>query len=249
MPVIFFDKKVRGVPPSDPCDRSPCVDKKPFGDKLVNAQSILRKAEGPAFVTDCGAKLLDWNEAANELLGFPIGDARGQPVHRLVELRDVHGNSLDLARTSFFDMVTSGEPVQSFEIQAKAKAGDFTRMTVSVVVVLGRRKTETRIVYFLRPIMRRRKVDEAIERLLSSPSGLTVLDRVAPADDESTPALTPRQQAVLRLLAQGHSNVEIANRLCLSVFTVRSHVQSILDRLRVHSKVEAVSRAFRDRLV
>lgn len=49
--------------------------------------------------------------------------------------------------------------------------------------------------------------------------------------------------------AQGHNNEEIAGTLFLSVFTVRSHIQSILEKMGVHSKVEAVSRAFRDRLI
>ena len=63
------------------------------------------------------------------------------------------------------------------------------------------------------------------------------------------PDLTRRQSEVLRLLAQGHNNEEIAGTLFLSVFTVRSHIQSILEKMGVHSKVEAVSRAFRDRLI
>ena len=61
--------------------------------------------------------------------------------------------------------------------------------------------------------------------------------------------LTRRQLEVLRLLARGKASEEIASSLVISIHTVRRHVQDILARLKVHSKAEAVSRAFSDRLI
>ena len=149
-------------------------------------------------------------------------------------------------------MATRGEQIHGFEIDAKKKCGGLLRLMVSVVVVLGTKRGQYDLVYLLRPILRRRKADEVIERVLASPAhGRHILDRSNGDGNGSNgvPELTRRQGEVLRLLAQGQNNEEIANALCLSVFTVRSHVQSILENLGVHSKVEAVSRAFRERLI
>lgn len=53
-------------------------------------------------------------------------------------------------------------------------------------------------------------------------------------------ALTGRQLEVLRQLGEGHSNKAIANRMGISEFTVRGHVQLILKLLEVSSRVQAV---------
>lgn len=57
--------------------------------------------------------------------------------------------------------------------------------------------------------------------------------------------LTPRETEILRLLAEGFPNRQIASLLRLRPSTVRSHVQSILSKLRVHSRLEAVAVAAR----
>lgn len=59
------------------------------------------------------------------------------------------------------------------------------------------------------------------------------------------PALTERERAVLRLLAEGKSHREVAVALKLAVSTVRNHSQRILKKLEVHSRAEAVRRARR----
>jgi len=59
--------------------------------------------------------------------------------------------------------------------------------------------------------------------------------------------LTPRQMEVLRLVAQGLGNEQVAQRLGLSPFTVKNHVHNILERLGVSDRTEAVSYAYRRR--
>ena len=51
--------------------------------------------------------------------------------------------------------------------------------------------------------------------------------------------LTGRELEVLELVADGLDNRTIAGKLCVSVTTVRSHVQHLLAKLDVHSKLEA----------
>jgi NarL family two-component system response regulator LiaR len=61
--------------------------------------------------------------------------------------------------------------------------------------------------------------------------------------------LTEREREVLRLMVQGLSNPQIANRLVLSRSTVHSHVGSLLGKLGVTSRTRAVARALQDRLI
>jgi two-component system nitrate/nitrite response regulator NarL len=57
--------------------------------------------------------------------------------------------------------------------------------------------------------------------------------------------LTARETEILQALAAGDSTPAIAERLGISPLTVQSHVKSILSKLGVHSKIEAVTLAWR----
>jgi two-component system nitrate/nitrite response regulator NarL len=61
--------------------------------------------------------------------------------------------------------------------------------------------------------------------------------------------LTDREREVLSLLVEGASGPEMAERLNLSPHTVRTHVQNLLTKLQVHSRVEAASFAVRHGIV
>jgi DNA-binding NarL/FixJ family response regulator len=61
--------------------------------------------------------------------------------------------------------------------------------------------------------------------------------------------LSPRELEVLRLLADGHSYKTAAAAIDLSIDTVRTHVRRIYEKLHVHSKSEAVTKAIRHRIV
>ena len=61
--------------------------------------------------------------------------------------------------------------------------------------------------------------------------------------------LTEREREVLELLAEGLSNAAIAERLVVSVHTVRNHVANLSTKLGAHSKLEALSIAVREGLL
>ena len=56
--------------------------------------------------------------------------------------------------------------------------------------------------------------------------------------------LSPREQQILHLLAQGHLYKEIADQLHLSVETVRTHIRNIYQKLHVHGRTEAINKVF-----
>jgi DNA-binding NarL/FixJ family response regulator len=61
--------------------------------------------------------------------------------------------------------------------------------------------------------------------------------------------LTEREREVLGLVAEGLSNAAIAQRLVVSVHTVRNHIASLSAKLGAHSKLEALSIALRQGLL
>jgi DNA-binding NarL/FixJ family response regulator len=63
------------------------------------------------------------------------------------------------------------------------------------------------------------------------------------------PKLTDRELEVLKLVAQGLTNREIADQLYISENTVKNHVRNILEKLHLHSRMEAVVYAVREKLL
>jgi DNA-binding NarL/FixJ family response regulator len=63
------------------------------------------------------------------------------------------------------------------------------------------------------------------------------------------PRLTERELQILRLVARGGLNREIATELYISENTVRNHIRNILDKLQMHSRMEAAMYAVRQRLI
>jgi DNA-binding NarL/FixJ family response regulator len=57
------------------------------------------------------------------------------------------------------------------------------------------------------------------------------------------PELTEREREILTLIAQGHSNPAIAERLALSPSTVRNYVSNIFSKLQVVDRAQAIIRA------
>ena len=78
-----------------------------------------------------------------------------------------------------------------------------------------------------------------------------VLQEIAhPADQPPTPnPLTPREDEVLRLVAQGLGNQDIAKKLYITDATVRSHVSHIMSKLYLANRVQATLYALREGLV
>jgi DNA-binding NarL/FixJ family response regulator len=71
----------------------------------------------------------------------------------------------------------------------------------------------------------------------------------APREDAALAELSPRELEVLRLLAQGRSNAQIAQELVVSAATVKTHVSNLLAKLRLPDRVQAVIFAYETGLV
>jgi DNA-binding NarL/FixJ family response regulator len=68
-----------------------------------------------------------------------------------------------------------------------------------------------------------------------------------PADCEH--ALTPHETKLLRMLVEGHNYKTLARELDVSINTISFHMKRIYEKLQVHSKSEAVSKALRRRII
>jgi DNA-binding NarL/FixJ family response regulator len=78
---------------------------------------------------------------------------------------------------------------------------------------------------------------------------LRVDDGVREAERPVFSQLSEREIEILRLVASGKRNTEIAEELVISPYTVRNHVSRILAKLHLHSRLEAAAYAIKNRVV
>ncbi len=82
-----------------------------------------------------------------------------------------------------------------------------------------------------------------------SPEAARVLVQATRPTTQPSSGLTEREREVLNLVVQGHSNQQIADALVVSLATVKAHISSILGKLQVSSRTEAIAYAIKHKLV
>jgi DNA-binding NarL/FixJ family response regulator len=90
--------------------------------------------------------------------------------------------------------------------------------------------------------------ETAMTRAMAGKLLKAVANRMAD-EDKGEQALTERELFVLRLVASGASNQEIAQKLSISVNTVKSHLKNILDKLQVENRTQAATYALKHGLI
>jgi DNA-binding NarL/FixJ family response regulator len=90
--------------------------------------------------------------------------------------------------------------------------------------------------------------ETAMTRAMASRLLKVVANRLAD-EDKGEQSLTERELFVLRLVSSGASNMEIAQKLSISVNTVKSHLKNILDKLQLENRTQAATYAVKHGLV
>jgi DNA-binding NarL/FixJ family response regulator len=86
-------------------------------------------------------------------------------------------------------------------------------------------------------------------KLLTEFATLARREEEEPPQEVPAPRLTEREIEVLKLVARGMNNRDIAKELFISENTVKNHVRNILEKLQIHSRMEAVLVAVREKLI
>lgn len=220
---------------------------RPLRDESPEAAALELFASGdpPAFATDSWHRITFWNSGAERLLKRSAEDAIGRACYEVLQGRDIFGNRFCYEKCPLFVTVRRGEPARSFDLMTAAVGEHEQALSVTTVQVSGRRPDLFTLIHILRRADDHRRIARLLDRLVPpEPPAEPAADPAARPPIEEPP-LTPREREVLRAVAAGLQNKEIAQRLDISLATVRNHIHNILEKLHVHSKLEASSLAYR----
>lgn len=198
-------------------------------------------------------RIVFWNEAAEKLLGFKAEEVLGRSCSEVIGGRDEAGRLVCHRSCRDLMMALQQELVPTHDLLVRAKDGQEVWVSVSTILVPSRRKDLFVLAHLFRNVSRQKEVERLVQQLFSMVGKLPSFERTSLLRDPplSPPSidLTCREQEVLRLLASGASTQAIAEKLFISPSTVRNHIHSILAKLRVHSRLEAVTLALRSGLI
>jgi DNA-binding CsgD family transcriptional regulator len=213
-------------------------------------ERISRNGEA-VFAVDSANRIILWNKSCERLLARPARSAIGKPCYEVLSGRDINGNMYchrDCA-VAHQARERKDDPVRNFELTARTGDGKKKQISTSMFAIPSYHPALNTLVHVLRDANRAPAAAEApAARPDSQKEESEPLTPVTLSGGE-TVVLTTREKEILRCLAEGLGTAAIAKRLFIATVTVRNHVQSILHKLDVHTKVAAVVLAYRHGLV
>jgi PAS domain S-box-containing protein len=211
----------------------------------------LNEAADGAFVVDENLHIIYWNEAAEELLNFGWEDVAGLPCYRILFGYDEEKRLICKKHCQVSELAIKSKPVSNYDVRMNTKQGSKCWLNMSIFAYQMDGNVDNKVIVHLFRDINDKKEDEIfLHRLLAAARKYHSI----PAENATEPEillgeLTQREREVLTLMAQGHGTREIGERLSISTNTVRNHIQHILEKLQVHSRLEAVTFAIKHNMV
>jgi len=219
----------------------------------------LGNTQNGVFAVDRDHRILTWNSAAAALLGYPAADVIGRRCYETFNGRVESGRKFCGEACPMFRCARRHLWAKDVDVVLRGASRRPVRVTLSTcTLTLG---IDPVVVHTIRPVREHESTDDRLHELLASlqvylstRSGVGASEQmpVSPAV-MATPAnglaaLGRRELEVLGLLSRGHSATQIAQRLGLSLLTVRSHIRNMLRKTGLHRQGQIVSLALRNRL-
>jgi PAS domain S-box-containing protein len=209
------------------------------------------------FIVNENKHIIRWNKGAERILKYSESEVLRQECFRIIAGKASPDKTHCNPHCPIHSSVLSGECQNNVDLLTRAKDGEPIWLNISFIASPNRNLPF--IAHIFRDITNEIKTEHAMNRFLADlgvrnsvrkdmPKTHLVKNVQAEANDPlSKPAaiLSEREIEVLTLLAEGLSTKMLAQRLSISHFTARNHIQNILVKLELHNKAQAVSYAFK----
>ncbi|HEY1252688.1 MAG TPA: LuxR C-terminal-related transcriptional regulator [Thermoanaerobaculia bacterium] len=201
------------------------------------------------FAIDSSDRIILWNRKCEEMLGRPARAVLGKRCYDVIGGRDENGNVYCYRNCPVAHQARDlpQDPVHRFQLSMEAGDGKRKMVDVSLFAIPSFHPALSTVVHVLRD--GKKKKPSGLERGLAEKADAR--PPLWPMTRKSAPVteLTEREKEILRCLAEGLPTAAIGKKLFIAPVTVRNHVQSILQKLDVHTKLAAVVFAYQNGLI
>ena len=210
---------------------------------------IARSGEA-VFAIDSADRIILWNRRCEELLERPARSVLGKHCYEVLSGRDAHGNVYCYRNCPVAHQARDApkDPVHKFPISVEVGKRGRRWFEVSLFSIPSYHPALSTVVH----VLREESVEpSSLERHLAEESSASAREPLWPMTTKAGEpiVLTTREKEILRALSEGLSTPAIARRLFISPVTVRNHIQNILHKLDVHTKLAAVVFAYQHQLI
>jgi PAS domain S-box-containing protein len=220
--------------------------------KDVLFQALARTGDG-AFVTDEDQRIIFWNQAATRITGYPCEEVSGRPCYELLEGRDDQDRLICSRHCRIASAALGDRAVKDYDIRISNKSDKMCWINLSTLSFPANGDGSKLILHSFRDVTRKKQSEQLISHVIKVArdlqNGGPPQAPFPAANGQPAANLTNRELEVLSLLAQGCSTDDMARSLSISPSTARNHIRNILQKLRVHSRLEAVVQAYKQGLV
>jgi DNA-binding CsgD family transcriptional regulator len=208
---------------------------------------IARSGEA-VFAIDSADRVILWNKKCEELLGRSAHAVLGKRCYDVIGGRDENGNIYCYRNcpVAFQTREKPTEPVQRFQLSVEAGKEGRKWIEVSMFAIPSYHPALSTVVHVLRE---GKQKTSPLERELAKEADAREPLWPMTTNEGQPVGLTPREKEILRCLAEGMSTPDIGKELFIAPVTVRNHIQAILHKLDVHTKLAAVVFAYQHNLI
>lgn len=207
---------------------------------------LFSHADAGVFAVDGKQRIVFWNDACDDLLGSSAREAVGYACFDVVRACDVSGQCVCKPGCRMARLAMGGSAIRPAPLWFDTGRGESIKLSMHTALLPSQEDDRWIVVHLLRRKETATNAQPLSGRHPSLLSGARSSDETLPA---TSATLTVRENGVLRLLAEGHTTSLIARQLCISIATVRNHIQHLSEKLGVHSQLEAVAHAHRHKLI
>jgi PAS domain S-box-containing protein len=216
----------------------------------------LSRTDDGAFVIDERHRIIFWNQAAKAILGYTAEEVAGLQCYEIMGGRDEQGRTLCQRFCRVATQAERGDVMPNRDVYVRTRSGEGCWLNVTTFAYASADQTIGQvIVHLFRDVTENKEYQQFVDHVLAASEQLQQngkgshkrVSTVAMRPQGSE--LTPREWQVLGLMAQGQGTGEMAVAMTVSTSTVRNHVQNILDKLGVHSRLGAIAYAYQNGLI
>lgn len=213
--------------------------------RIREIKDLVDSTSDSAFAADGSGHIVAWNHAAEAMFGLPADEAIGKTCGEIIQGTDECGPVCS-ADCTVQQAVRKHHPVGNFDLQIQTASGR-QWCNVSVLIADETNSTIPYSIHIVRQIDLRKRLELLVRDFLVTGTGIPPEQATTLISSAHAPAreteLSEREREVLKLLAKGVTTTTVAEQLHISRTTVNNHIQHILRKLDVHTRLEAIRRA------
>ena len=224
------------------------------GEVLPLLLDVLSAGHDAVFAVNPAQSIIYWSPQAERVLGFSAREVLGKPCHEVLSGAEDDGRPFCRSNCPAISAVRRNRGVPAYDVRSSTRDGQDCWLNVSILPLPRSVAGEPIAVHLFRDVTNRRQAEALAQQVLAAvqtfQGGTEMAAPAGPDRSRATPSLlTGRELEVLHHLARGASTANIAESLEIATGTVRNHIEHILRKLGVNSRLEATVEASRLGLV